>query len=295
MERLLDKSSGCARGHGLAVMFCLGLLASACGTDAVQPVTYALPSADAGFDSHAAGKADGTGLDSGALPDAQADTADQDAATPDAAADDGASPDVPPTNNPPQLLAIPPIVLNQGAWTTVDLNPLLADAESPDGALVLSWSGKHVALKDPGSHVLYIVAPTTWFGSEQIALTVKDPDGLTASATLHVTVTEVVVAKPVPVEDCGKVLFSIAAGKGQHVVLLSGSFNGWASTQDKADVLTDAAGSGVWSLEKALPTGVYQYKFVVDGKWMADAANPNQTADGFGGKNSVIEVAACKP
>ncbi len=270
------------------------LLVCACGSNATPTGTYTLPSLDAASDLHA--QPDGT-----AKPDTvAADAPGADLAAPqdvlaDSAPPDVPEPDAPPANTAPQFLPIGPLTLDQGASTTIDLTPLLSDAEDPTGALKLSWSAQHVALKDQGAHVLLVVAPTTWSGTEQIDLTVKDLGGLTAVSALQVTVKEVKVADPVPTSDCGKVAFAIAAGKGQHVVLLSGSFNGWASTQDKADVLTDPGNTGTWSIQKTLAAGVYQYKFIVDGKWMADKANPNQTPDGFGGMNSVIEVAACKP
>ncbi|MBI5609843.1 MAG: hypothetical protein HY902_13305, partial [Deltaproteobacteria bacterium] len=46
---------------------------------------------------------------------------------------------------------------------------------------------------------------------------------------------------------------------------------------------------------KTLASGVYQYKFLVDGKWQTDTNNPNQVPDGYGGTNAVIEVKPCAP
>jgi hypothetical protein len=95
---------------------------------------------------------------------------------------------------------------------------------------------------------------------------------------------------------CGKkVTFAIAAGNGLHVVMVAGTFNSWASTPGKADVLTDPTGSGVWSIDKNLAAGVHQYKFIVDGMWQLDPTNPEKMDDGFGTMNSVVQVAACAP
>ena len=152
-----------------------------------------------------------------------------------------------------------------------------------------------MALSDPGTHLLYIVAPTNWVGTEAIDVTVRDTAGLTATETLFVTVTEVKVDPPQPAGTCGKAVFAVAAGAGQHAVLLSGSFNGWGKDAKTADVMTDPAATGTWKVEKTLAPGVYQYKFIVDGVWQADPNNPNQVPDGFGGKNSVVEVPQCKP
>lgn len=199
---------------------------------------------------------------------------------------------VPPPNTPPRIDALPPLGLDMGTSTTVDLNPRIDDDEDGDPALVLEWSAEHVAMKDGGDHVLYVVAPTTWFGVEDIVITVKDRGGLTASATLTVTVKEVTVKPPPPPDECGKVTFSYPAGAGSHTVLLNGTFNGWGKTSP-SDVLTDPDGDGTWTVVRQLDPGVYQYKFVVDGQWKADPANPNQTPDGYGGINSVIQVAPC--
>ncbi|MBI5573162.1 MAG: hypothetical protein HY919_01240 [Elusimicrobia bacterium] len=69
-------------------------------------------------------------------------------------------------------------------------------------------------------------------------------------------------------------------------VYLAGSFNNWSTSQDamKKD------SSGNWAIIKKLAKGKYQYKFVIDGNWLVDPENPNTADDGFGGKNSVMEV-----
>ena len=283
-------------GNALATRLLCGggaLLAVACGQTDTQGDAYALPSLDAAGDLHAA-------TDTAEAVDATADTevTALDSAGNDIvagfevadAANDASAPDSPPT-----WLPLAPLTLAEGASTTLDLNPLMADAKDADPQLKVLWSAQHVALQDPGSHFLYVVAPTGWTGTEAIDLTVRDTAGLTATATLQVTVTEVVVAPPQTVDTCGKLTFLVAAGKGQHVVLLSGSFNNWGTDDKTADVMTDPKGTGDWTVEKTLAPGVYQYKFIVDGKWQADSNNPNQVPDSYNGKNSVVEVPQCKP
>lgn len=273
-----------------AVMCGVALLLSACGTATTDGAdALALPDVAHDLvakDIPAASADDATVDEDAAVTDIGAGT---DAAALDAAGDTG------PTNAVPHIKALAPLTLAQGASTTLDVNPLLADLEDSNDLLKLVWSAQHVAVKDPGTHVLYIVAPTTWIGTEPIDITVRDTGGATATETLYVTVTEVKVDPPKPAETCGKVVFSIAAGTGQHTVLLSGSFNGWGKDAATADVMTDSAGKGAWTVTKTLTPGVYQYKFVVDGKWQADANNPNQVPDGYGGKNSVVEVPTCTP
>ena len=270
---------------------------TACGTTATPTDVYELPHTDTTV--HPLGDAEtstDTSPSDAATTDLTAapDVPETDAA-PDAQIQDVLPADVGPQNHPPTFAPIAELMVKQGHTATVDLAPLLGDQEDGAGGLHLTWSAKHVALQDPGTHALLVVAPTAWQGTELVDLTATDSGGLTAVATLKVVVQEVVVAPPQPTENCDKHTFSVVAGKGQHTVLLSGTFNQWADKAPAADVLTDPAGTGTWSVQKQLAPGVYQYKFVVDGQWMADAQNPNQTPDGFGGKNSVVEVTPCAP
>ncbi|MGE5582336.1 MAG: carbohydrate porin [Bacillota bacterium] len=73
-----------------------------------------------------------------------------------------------------------------------------------------------------------------------------------------------------------------------NMVYLSGNFNGWSPSGDK---MTKGA-DGVWSVTIKLKPGTYQYKFVVDGKWITDEDAASFADDGFGGKNSVLIVRA---
>ncbi|MDP6947211.1 MAG: glycogen-binding domain-containing protein, partial [Myxococcota bacterium] len=72
-------------------------------------------------------------------------------------------------------------------------------------------------------------------------------------------------------------------------VLLSGTFNDWATDAEAATSLVQTAG-GVWTATVGLPGGVHQYKFIVDGQWMTDPSNEMEVDDGFGGTNSVLYV-----
>ncbi len=71
-------------------------------------------------------------------------------------------------------------------------------------------------------------------------------------------------------------------------VAVAGEFNRW---QSQVDLLTDADGDGIWELEKLLPPGQYEYKFVINRQqWIPDPANPLQVEDGWEGVNSVLTV-----
>ena len=99
---------------------------------------------------------------------------------------------------------------------------------------------------------------------------------------------------PEPPAECPKTLFTYAAPAGTGEVLLSGTFNGWAGVGASQLKLADADGDLTWTLEVALAGGHYLYKFIVDGAWKEDPANPTTVDDGYGGKNSVLDVPACE-
>jgi len=197
-------------------------------------------------------------------------------------------------NEPPAFAKLNPVTLDQGQSTTLDINPFISDHEDPDEALVLSWSADEVAVQDPGNHVLLVVAPTLWAGSETITLTVSDTEGLQASSDLKVIVNKVEVKPPPDPEDCGKVTFKY---KPEHVpkeVLLAGSFNNWGNPPGEFDVMLDPDSDGTWEVMLVLEAGTWEYKFKVDGQWLPDPANPNKVSDGYGDFNSVLEVPPCQ-
>lgn len=65
----------------------------------------------------------------------------------------------------------------------------------------------------------------------------------------------------------------------------AGAFNNWSTT---ANPMQKGEG-GVWTITLPLGAGEHQYKFVVDGQWVADPENP-ATAGDYG--NSVVSVGA---
>jgi hypothetical protein len=66
-----------------------------------------------------------------------------------------------------------------------------------------------------------------------------------------------------------------------------GDFNGW----DPARTSLQQVSNGVWSVTLPLTPGRYEYMFVVDGQnWVSDPAAIEQSDDGFGARNAVLEV-----
>ncbi|MGC9772817.1 Glycogen recognition site of AMP-activated protein kinase [Fervidobacterium changbaicum] len=68
---------------------------------------------------------------------------------------------------------------------------------------------------------------------------------------------------------------------------IAGSFNNWKADDTPLYFIED----GWWEAVLELKPGVYEYKFVVDGNWIPDPNAFAYTDDGFGGLNSVLEVA----
>ena len=83
-----------------------------------------------------------------------------------------------------------------------------------------------------------------------------------------------------------KVLFTLATAPG-HTVAVAGSFNDWdpAFTPMEYDKINNLYRTDVY-----LKAGEYEYKFVVDGEWLLDEANPSFYPNDFGTLNSVLVV-----
>jgi anti-sigma factor RsiW len=70
-------------------------------------------------------------------------------------------------------------------------------------------------------------------------------------------------------------------------VSVAGDFNGWNPAQTKLE----RADGGMWTVTLPLRPGRYEYMFVVDGKhWIADPLATEDTGDGFGSQNAVLDV-----
>ncbi len=54
--------------------------------------------------------------------------------------------------------------------------------------------------------------------------------------------------------------------------------------------MKDSNGDGHWSLFYPLEPGSYEYKFIVDGRWIPDPLNPLSKPDGFDDINSVVKI-----
>ncbi len=129
------------------------------------------------------------------------------------------------------------------------------------------------------------------FGGANSVVTVKADGTLggrvsaPAAPVAAVSAGKIKVGAPQTVD--GGIAFSYR-DKGAGAVNLAGSFNGWSA--DALPLVND--GKGNWSIVQKLDAGQYEYKFVVDGNWLADPENSSTSSDPFGGVNSLVNVDA---
>ena len=82
-----------------------------------------------------------------------------------------------------------------------------------------------------------------------------------------------------------KAVFLLSAPQATEVYLV-GDFNDWNGKKHPLKKNPD----GVWEKITFLPSGRYEYKFVVDDNWLLDQTNPNTvvTAVSITGRNLVL-------
>jgi hypothetical protein len=74
---------------------------------------------------------------------------------------------------------------------------------------------------------------------------------------------------------------------GARVVQAAGDFNGW----NPSDTPLEQTADGAWTVTLPLEPGRYEYQFVVDGEqWIGDPFATEQSDDGFGSRNAVLDV-----
>ena len=86
-------------------------------------------------------------------------------------------------------------------------------------------------------------------------------------------------------ETTGNMEFKLNNYSSSRLVTVAGNFNGW----NPMFTLLQKTDQG-WRCTLNLEAGTYQYKFIVDGKWILDPGNPSKQDDGNGNINSIIVV-----
>ncbi|NUN99856.1 MAG: hypothetical protein HUU01_04485 [Saprospiraceae bacterium] len=87
-----------------------------------------------------------------------------------------------------------------------------------------------------------------------------------------------------PVEH-GNASFFLAGFPDAKEVILSGEFNGWNEHALRMNKVENG-----WRLDLELPVGRYEYKFIADGQWMHDPANPETVVNMHHTLNSVLRL-----
>jgi len=87
---------------------------------------------------------------------------------------------------------------------------------------------------------------------------------------------------------CHEVDFVFECEGAEHVYVC-GDFNGWQPTSLR--MIGDAE-AGLWETRLSLPCGRFEYKFIVDGKWMPDPHARENVPNGYASLNSVVEIAS---
>ena len=83
----------------------------------------------------------------------------------------------------------------------------------------------------------------------------------------------------------GNACFTLDGFRDADRVILAGSFNAWNEQQ----LRMNRTGAG-WELCIDLAPGRYEYKFIADGNWLHDPANPERVRNEHGTFNSILSI-----
>lgn len=88
-----------------------------------------------------------------------------------------------------------------------------------------------------------------------------------------------------PAGDTGNVVFKLYGFVDAKEVILTGTFNNWDEHKLKMQKVSYG-----WELHLSLKPGEYEYKFIADGKWLDDPANPKRRENQYDTYNSIVQV-----
>ena len=140
-----------------------------------------------------------------------------------------------------------------------------------------------LAAKSPDSFVITAVNVPITFN--------RDAKGIVESLTFAQsppTATKPLIAKKLNLPSPslkGNTTFRLKGHSDARVVAVAGNFNDWNQSQ----VLFGKEGDE-WVCRIDLAPGKYTYKFIIDGDWILDPANPDTEDDERGITNSVLVV-----
>jgi 1,4-alpha-glucan branching enzyme len=82
----------------------------------------------------------------------------------------------------------------------------------------------------------------------------------------------------------GTTEFSVSPANGAAEVAVAGDFSSWQPLAMKKQK------TGRFTVAAALPPGVYEYRFLVDGKWLTDPDHSHRAPNPYGSFNSVAQI-----
>jgi len=87
------------------------------------------------------------------------------------------------------------------------------------------------------------------------------------------------------IEGVKGVHFAVWAPNAEAVSVI-GDFNHWNPEND----LLKKGDDGIWRLRKRIPTGMYRYRYIIDGAWQPDIYNPLSGSDDTGEICSILKI-----
>ncbi len=110
---------------------------------------------------------------------------------------------------------------------------------------------------------------------------------LTAPSTIEYSATPLAGVQTVGLQQAGRARFTLYAPQAATVSLI-GDFNGWGSVQE---IPLRRQVDGNWVTDLPLPTGRYQYAFLIDDQTIVtDPRAEQHVSDDFGRRNAVVTV-----
>jgi Glycogen recognition site of AMP-activated protein kinase len=138
-----------------------------------------------------------------------------------------------------------------------------------DLAMIRTDSGwiANVVLK-PGKYFYKFIVDGNWMVDEQNKLRENDNEGNTNSVFYFTNS-----------------VFNLNGFLNAKKVYVAGSFNNWEESELRM-IKTDTG----WELPIYLAQGTHTYRYIVDGKWLADPDNTDKFLNEFGEYNSVLRI-----
>ena len=180
----------------------------------------------------------------------------------------------------PSVGWIPAQILTSGTEEQYDLNRWLDSGPGGKIELVRKNPNPGIRAKIVQGPLLSIRVLPGAIGMETFVLKVSPAEGAPFEAVFVISI------QPSPLAKFK--YFGTGSEKHVHV---AGSFNQWNPTSNPLQKTSD----NLWELSLPLIPGSYPYKFIIDGKWSPDLANPERIQDEGGNQNSVLKTAPLPP